>query len=70
MQYDCRVEPLVMRSTVNKQVIQFSADQMREPLQFGSVVHDQGPTEYPTTIRNGAFLLLVYSGKVEDTQCR
>lgn len=45
VEYDSRVEPPVMRATINEQVVQFSADQIRATLQFRSVAEDTGPTE-------------------------
>lgn len=46
MGYDCRVEPPMLCSIVNIQEISFSTDDIYATLQFGSVVEDNGPTEY------------------------
>ena len=68
MHLDCEPTPAVLRTWVNNTDIVFSCADLRHILHLGTVVEEDGPTEFPLDMRAGGFLQMGYAGDVTKSQ--
>lgn len=66
--YDSSVQPPVIRTRVYQRDIAFSAADLRTILALGTVEQEDGPTEFPAAMREGALQRMGYVGVLGATQ--